>query len=476
MSFQSLGLGPNILRSIEDSGYTEPTPIQTAAIPLILKGEDVIGIAQTGTGKTAAFTLPMLATLERLNGEGERRRQTRALVISPTRELVVQIHDNVKAYAKHVPLRVATVYGGVGEGPQKKALRNGVDLVIATPGRLMDLMDQGCADFSGLEFLVLDEADRMLDMGFLPNIRRIVKDLPKKNRQTLLFSATLSREIEKLTHEFQYKPQTVEIGRRSNPADTVEQFVHEVPKSQKLSLLKHLLQDNQLYSVLVFTRTKYGADRVARQLGRDGITTGALHSNRSQNQRARALQDFKDGKIRVLVATDIAARGIDVDGITHVVNFDFPPHTEDYIHRIGRTGRANMDGVAISFLTGDDRNALKALERFIRRSIQIRKPEGFECKPDEGGSRGGSQNRPSRGFKPGKGKPRKGAGGRSQGGGGGGARSKGGGNRSSSGGRPQGEGRSGGSDNRSQGGGGSRPAQGGGGGQRRTNRSRRSFR
>ena len=476
MSFQKLGLGPNILRSIEDSGYSEPTPIQTAAIPLILEGKDVIGIAQTGTGKTAAFTLPMLATLERLNSEGSRRRQTRALVISPTRELVVQIHDNVKAYASHVPLRVATVYGGVGEGPQKKALRNGVDLVIATPGRLMDLMDQGCADFSGLEFLVLDEADRMLDMGFLPNIRRIVKDLPKKDRQTLLFSATLSREIEKLTHEFQHKPQTVEIGRRSNPADTVEQFVHEVPKSQKIDLLKHLLEDNQMYSVLVFTRTKYGADRVAKQLGRDKISSGAIHSNRSQNQRARALQDFKDGKIRVLVATDIAARGIDVEGITHVVNFDFPPQAEDYVHRIGRTGRANMDGVAISFLTAEDRDALRALERFIRRSIQIRKPEGFECKPDTRSPQGGGQNRPSRGFKQGKGKPRHG-----------GNRSKESGGRQGGGGRSQegGGGRSQEGGGRSQGGGESHSFAGGGrsaggGGQRRrlTNRSgaKRSFR
>jgi len=476
MSFQTLGLGPNILQAIEESGYSEPTPIQTAAIPLIIKGSDVIGIAQTGTGKTAAFTLPMLATLERLKKEGPRDRKTRALVISPTRELVVQIHDNVKAYAKHLPLKVATVYGGVGEGPQKQALRNGVDLVIATPGRLMDLMEQGCADFSGLEFLVLDEADRMLDMGFLPNIRRISKDLPKKGRQTLLFSATLSKEIEKLTHEFQYKPQTVEIGRRSNPADTVEQYVHEVPKSQKIDLLKHLLQDNEMYSVLVFTRTKYGADRVAKQLGRDKISSGAIHSNRSQNQRARALQDFKDGKIRVLVATDIAARGIDVDGITHVVNFDFPPHTEDYVHRIGRTGRANMDGVAISFITADDRDAFKALERFIKRSIQIRKPEGFECKPDRP-TQGGGQNRPSRGFKQGKGKPRhggnrsKGSGGRK---GGGGGRSQGGGGNQSgeSQGRPQG-----GKSKPSFSGGG-RPE--GGGGQRRrlTNRSaaKRSFR
>lgn len=382
MSFESLGLGPKLLQSIEESGYTEPTPIQKEAIPQILEGHDLTGIAQTGTGKTAAFTLPMLQTLERLSSQGGRRRQTRALVISPTRELVVQIHDNVRAYAKHLPLKVATVYGGVGEGPQKQALRNGYELVIATPGRLMDLMEQGCADFSGLEFLVLDEADRMLDMGFLPNIRRIVKDLPRKSRQTLLFSATLSRPIEKLTSEFQYKPRKVEIGRRSNPADTVEQSLHEVPKSQKIHLLKHLLEDNALYSVLVFTRTKYGADRVAKQLSRSKIPSGAIHSNRSQNQRARALQDFKDGKTRVLVATDIAARGIDVEGITHVINFDFPPHAEDYVHRIGRTGRANAVGKAISFITSDDHGPLRTLERLIKRKIALVRPHGFDAKAE----------------------------------------------------------------------------------------------
>lgn len=382
MSFESLGLGPKLLQSIEESGYTEPTPIQKEAIPQILEGHDLTGIAQTGTGKTAAFTLPMLQTLERLNSKGGRRRQTRALVISPTRELVVQIHDNVRAYAKHLPLKVATVYGGVGEGPQKQALRNGYELVIATPGRLMDLMEQGCADFSGLEFLVLDEADRMLDMGFLPNIRRIVKDLPRKSRQTLLFSATLSRPIEKLTSEFQYKPRKVEIGRRSNPADTVEQSLHEVPKSQKIHLLKHLLEDNAMYSVLVFTRTKYGADRVAKQLSRSKIPTGAIHSNRSQNQRARALQEFKDGKTRVLVATDIAARGIDVEGITHVINFDFPPHAEDYVHRIGRTGRANAVGKAISFITSDDHGPLRTLERLIKKKIALVRPQGFDAKAE----------------------------------------------------------------------------------------------
>ena len=387
MSFETLGLGPNLLRSIGEVGYSTPTPIQEASIPLIIEGNDLIGIAQTGTGKTAAFTLPMLEKLERLTKDESRRGKTRALVLSPTRELVVQIHDNVSAYAKHLSLKVANIYGGVNEAPQKKALREGVDLVIATPGRLMDLMGQGCADFSGLEFFVLDEADRMLDMGFLPNIRKIVKDLPKKGRQTLLFSATLSRDIEKLTKEFLYRPKTVEIGKRTNPADTVRQCLHEVTKSAKISLLKHLLQDNDLYSVLVFTRTKHGADRVAKQLGKSKIPTAAIHSNRTQNQRARALQDFKDGKTRVLVATDIAARGIDVEGITHVINFDFPPNAEDYVHRIGRTGRANQAGEAISFITSEDQGALRLLERKIKKSIYRKKVLGFNPSQESASSK-----------------------------------------------------------------------------------------
>jgi len=374
MSFDSLGLRSEILNAITEAGYSEPTPIQNTAIPYILNGIDLTGIAQTGTGKTAAFTLPMLEKL--CLGHGLKTRRTRALVLSPTRELVVQIEENVSTYAKYLPLEVATVFGGVGEKPQKKALRDGVELIIATPGRLMDLMGQGCANFSECEFFVLDEADRMLDMGFLPNVRKIVSSLPKR-RQTLLFSATLSKEIEKLTREFQNRPKLVEIGRRSNPADTVEQFLYEVTKAQKIALLKHLLGNNELYSVLVFTRTKYGADRVAKQLGKSGVSTGAIHSNRTQNQRTRALNDFKNGKIRVLVATDIAARGIDVDGITHVVNFDFPPTSEDYIHRIGRTGRAKSEGVAISFITGDDVKTLRNLERFMKKSIVRRRAKGF---------------------------------------------------------------------------------------------------
>src|SRR5437588_9155750 len=305
------------------------------------------------------------------------RRCTRTLVLAPTRELVVQIEENVRAYAKHLPLRMATVFGGVSERPQLEALRSGVDLVVATPGRLIDLMGQRAANFSGIEFLVLDEADRMLDMGFLPPIRQIVKALPQK-RQTLMFSASLSREIEQLTHQFQHSPKIVQIGRRANPAETVTQFAYEVRPHSKAALLLHLLADQQLDTVLVFSRTKRGADKVARRLESSGIKTGTIHSNRSQNQRLRALEDFKSGAVRVLVATDIAARGIDVDGISHVVNYDFPMHPEDYVHRIGRTGRAHAIGDAISFITPEDQAPLRSLERFIGRGIVRKRAEGFD--------------------------------------------------------------------------------------------------
>ena len=374
MSFSVLGLDAKILKAVQEAGYTEPTPIQTAAIPPIIAGHDLIGIAQTGTGKTAAFTLPILTKLA-AQPAGQRR-GTKVLVIAPTRELVVQIEENIKAYAKHLPLTVATVFGGVGEQPQIRALRSGTDVVVACPGRLLDLMGQRAADFSQLKFLVLDEADRMLDMGFLPSIRQVVRQLPKQ-RQTLLFSATLSKEIESLTHEFQHAPKTVQIGRRSNPAETVTQLVYEVPKHLKTPLLVHLLKEPNMDMVLVFSRMKHAADRLARQLEQAGIKTATLHSNRSQNQRLRALQDFKSGAVRVLVATDIAARGIDVDGISHVVNYDFPMHVEDYVHRIGRTGRANAIGDAISFVTNEDYSELRALERFIGRGIVRKKAEGF---------------------------------------------------------------------------------------------------
>ncbi len=397
MSFRNLSLHPNILKAVAEAGYAEPTPIQAAAIPPILEGNDLIGIAQTGTGKTAAFVLPLLSKMAATLQENQPSR-TQALIVAPTRELVVQIEENVRAYARHLPVTIAKIYGGVSERPQIKALEEQATIVIATPGRLLDIIRGREKLLASIKYLVLDEADRMLDMGFIPAIRQIVKLLPRQ-RQTLFFSATLSRDIEKLTREFLNNPTTIEIGQRSNPAETVTQFVYEVPQHLKLQLLTHLLEkgshaessagdsvsiespkksQEKMEMVLVFTRTKHGADRIAKQLARVGVTTGALHSNRSQNQRLRALQDFKDGKVRVLVATDIAARGIDVDGISHVINYDFPLHHEDYIHRIGRTGRAQAVGEAISFITSEDHGSLRSLERFIGRGIVRKKAEGFD--------------------------------------------------------------------------------------------------
>ena len=417
MSFSALGLDPRILKAVQEAGYTEPTPIQTAAIPPILEGHDLIGIAQTGTGKTAAFTLPILTRLM-AGTSASSRPGTRALILAPTRELAVQIDENIRIYGKHLPLRTATVFGGVGEGPQKSALRSGRQIIIACPGRLLDLMGQGYADFGGLQHLVLDEADRMLDMGFLPSIRRILRALPQI-RQTLLFSATLSSEIEQLTREFQRSPRKVQIGRRSNPAETVTQLVYEVPQHLKPALLLHLLKDPGLNMVLVFSRMKHGADRIARRLEQNGIPTATLHSNRSQSQRLRALADFKSGAVRVLVATDIAARGIDVDGISHVVNYDFPMHAEDYVHRIGRTGRAHAVGDAVSFVTPEDQDELRQLERFIGRGIVRKRAEGFDYsqRPEPAPDRGRGPRQ----------EPRQGGSGGPGGGGGGG----GGGNRSS---------------------------------------------
>jgi ATP-dependent RNA helicase RhlE len=391
MPFRVFNLGDNLVKAVEDAGYTEPTPIQVEAIPKIMAGNDLIGIAQTGTGKTAAFVLPILSQLFKAGGSSQAR-GIRWLTVAPTRELVVQIEENVQAYAKYLPARIATVFGGVSERPQIKALRSGADLVIATPGRLLDLVGQGHGDFSTLRFLVLDEADRMLDMGFIPQIRRIVKFLPAK-RQTLLFSATLSKEIEVLTQEFLQRPKIVQIGRRSNPAETVTQLVYEVSAGLKPALLIHLLRDPSFDSVLVFTRTKHGADRIAKRLGGAQITTATLHSNRSQNQRLNALKAFKSGEVRVLVATDIAARGIDVDGISHVVNFDFPMHPEDYVHRIGRTGRALAIGDAISFVTPEDRDALRSLERFIGRGVVRKRADDFDYHAVPAGSPERRENR-----------------------------------------------------------------------------------
>jgi ATP-dependent RNA helicase RhlE len=393
MPFRAFNLGDHLNRAVEEAGYTEPTPIQVEAIPKITAGHDLIGIAQTGTGKTAAFVLPILSQLFKSGGSSSHARGIRWLILAPTRELVVQIEENAQIYAKYLPARIATVIGGVSERPQIKALRSGADLVIATPGRLLDLVGQGHGDFSTLRFLVLDEADRMLDMGFIPQIRRIIKILPSK-RQTLLFSATLSKEIEALAQEFLQRPKMVQIGRRSNPAETVTQLVYEVPAGLKPALLIHLLRDPSFDSVLVFTRTKHGADRIAKRLGGAQITTATLHSNRSQNQRLNALKAFKSGEVRVLVATDIAARGIDVDGISHVVNFDFPMHPEDYVHRIGRTGRAQAIGDAISFVTPEDRDALRSLERFIGRGVVRKRADDFDYHAVPAASQERRENRP----------------------------------------------------------------------------------
>ncbi len=400
MPFRNLVLSSPILEAIREAGYTEPTPIQAAAIPQILAGHDLIGIAQTGTGKTAAFSWPILTKLsEQPRPAG--RRAPQALILAPTRELAAQIQDNLRAYGKHLPLRIASIYGGVSERPQIEALRSGVDIVVACPGRLLDLLGQGYGDVSAIRYLVLDEADRMLDMGFIPAIRQILRKLPRE-RQTLLFSATLSSEIESLTREFLRSPKSVEIGRRSNPAETVTQFVYEVAPHLKTALLSHLLADPKLDTVLVFARTKHRADRLARQLERSGVKTATLHSNRSQNQRMRALRDFKAGAARVLVATDIAARGIDVDGISHVINFDLPQNPEDYVHRIGRTGRAQAIGDAISFVSPEDRGPLRSLERFLGRGIPRKRAEGFnhDVPAPEPSDTEETQARPARPLRP----------------------------------------------------------------------------
>ena len=392
MPFTILGLGSKITTARKEQGCVEPTPIQGKAIPVILEGRDIIGVAQTGTGKTAAFVLPLL---ERL-GAAPPAKHMRALVVAPTRELVAQIEENIRAYGRHLPLRYATIFGGVGEGPQIQALRRGVDIAVATPGRLLDLMQQRHVSFADLQVLVLDEADRMLDMGFLPPIRKIVAATPKV-RQTLLFSATLSKEIEAVSEEFLKTPVLVEIGARSTPVEAVAQWIVEVAQAAKVPALVHLLKDAALESVLVFSRTKHGADRIARKLEDAGIRCATLHSNRTQGQRIMALKRFKSGDVRCLVATDIAARGIDVDGISHVIHYDYPPQTEDYVHRIGRTGRAQAIGDAISFVSHDEMDDLRRLERFLGRGIARRKLEGFIANTPHPPSRSATANQPHAG-------------------------------------------------------------------------------
>lgn len=375
MAFGKFGLDAEILRGIKKAGYTRPTPIQAAAIPHVMQGKDLTAIAQTGTGKTAAFLLPMLHRYHLLQGEG-RLRGTKALILVPTRELALQIHENVRTFSQHLPVRVAAIYGGIDEESQLRALRRGVHIVIATPGRLMHLAGDLKLDFRDLETLVLDEADRMLDMGFLKDIETIVSNLPAR-RQTLMFSATFPKPIESLAKRFQHRPEMVRIGDQTNPADTVEQNIYEVANHLKGALLVELLRQPGFEKVLVFARLKDGANRITDLLKQEGVKVVKLHSSRTQEQRIQALQDFKDGKARVLVATDIVARGIDIDGVTHVINHDFPVNAEDYIHRIGRTGRAEMTGEAISFVPEGDLNLLHILELTIGRRLPRKRLKGF---------------------------------------------------------------------------------------------------
>lgn len=376
MPFSKFGLGAGILRNIQKAGYVRPTPVQAAVIPKVLQGHDLIGIAQTGTGKTAAFVLPILHRLCQSSAQGQPR-GIQSLILAPTRELAVQIMENIRSYGNGLPIRVAAIFGGVEEEAQIKSLRKGVHIVVATPGRLIDLLGRQKLDFQMLETLVLDEADRMLHMGFLPDIETIIGHLPKR-RQTLMFSATLSKEIESLARRFQYQPKMVQIGKRSNPADTVDQFVYEVPAHLKNALLLELLQQPRFERVLVFVRMKEGANRLTNFLKLAQVKVARLHSSRSQEQRLQALQDFKDGKVRVLVATDIVARGIDIEGVTHVVNFDFPVNPEDYVHRIGRTGRAEARGEAISFVPKQDLNLLGILEFAIGDRLERKRLRGFD--------------------------------------------------------------------------------------------------
>jgi len=371
-TFAELGLSEPLLDALRDAGYQAPTPIQREAIPVVLKGRDVIGLAQTGAGKTASFTLP---SIDRLLDGPER---TRALILTPTRELCLQVEESFRKYAKYAPLDVVAVFGGVKYDTQEKALRSGVDVVVATPGRLLDHLEKGNVDFEFLETLVLDEADRMLDMGFAPQLNRIVEQIPRY-RQTLLFSATMPPEVEALARKYLRKPVVVQVGRRSAAATTVTHAVYPVPRHKKSDLLVHLLQGgNEHESVLVFTRTKHGADRVVRDLHRAGIRAGAMHADKSQRDRMQVLDDFKRGKLRVLVATDIAQRGLDISGITHVINYDVPQQPEDYVHRIGRTGRAASHGDAYTLMSGDEIAMVRTIERTLGQEIPRISVQGYD--------------------------------------------------------------------------------------------------
>ncbi|MCS6479622.1 DEAD/DEAH box helicase [Burkholderia thailandensis] len=382
MSFASLGLAEPLVRAVNELGYTQPTPIQAQAIPAVLGGGDLLAGAQTGTGKTAGFTLPILQRLHAFYAENRgARRAVRALILTPTRELAAQVEESVRAYSKYVKLRSTVMFGGVSINPQIDALKRGVDIVVATPGRLLDHMQQKTIDVSSLDILVLDEADRMLDMGFIHDIKRVLAKLPAK-RQNLLFSATFSDEIKSLADSLLDSPALIEVARRNTTAETIAQKIHPVDRDRKRELLTHLIREHNWFQVLVFTRTKHGANRLAEQLTKDGISAMAIHGNKSQSARTRALSEFKNCTLQVLVATDIAARGIDIDQLPHVVNFDLPNVPEDYVHRIGRTGRAGANGEAVSLVCVDEKQLLRDIERLIKREISQEVIPGFEPDPN----------------------------------------------------------------------------------------------
>jgi len=400
MSFNKLGLSAPLLKAIQEQGYTEPTPIQEQAIPIVLQRKDILAGAQTGTGKTAGFTLPLLELLSRAKPT-KTKHMLRALILTPTRELAAQVGESVEIYGKHLPFKSAVIFGGVKINPQITKLRKGVDIVIATPGRLLDHISQKTLDLKNIDFFILDEADRMLDMGFINDIKKILALLPKQ-KQTLLFSATYSDEIKKLSDKLLNSPALIEVARRNTASETVQQAIYHVDKTRKRELLTHLINEGKWKQVLVFTRTKHGANRLTEQLGKDDITAVAIHGNKSQNSRTKALADFKKGEVRVLVATDIAARGIDIDQLPHVVNYELPNVSEDYVHRIGRTGRAGNEGEAISLVCVDEHEYLVNIEKLIKKDIPKVWLKGFKPDPSikaepinqGGGGRGNSRNRP----------------------------------------------------------------------------------
>ncbi|MFW5926585.1 MAG: DEAD/DEAH box helicase [Wenzhouxiangella sp.] len=412
MNFDSLGLRAELLRAVREQGYTQATPVQCKAIPVVLAGQDVMASAQTGTGKTAAFTLPLL---QRLCEQPGRKRRLRALILAPTRELAAQVHENLRAYGRHLDIHSLEVFGGVNINPQITRLKRGVDVLIATPGRLIDHMQRGTVDLSSIETLILDEADRMLDMGFRPAIERIVKTLPKK-RQTLLFSATFSKDITKMAGQYLVDPVRIETAPPNSTVDAIAQQAFRVDQKRKREVLSFLIGSNNWQQVLVFTRTKHGANRLARQLETDGLPAAAIHGNKSQGARTRALSEFKKNKVRVLVATDIAARGLDIDQLPHVVNYDIPNVPEDYVHRIGRTGRAGREGLAVSLVAGSEHGLFEDIRKLVKTNIPTYGVEGYE--PTEPLSRDAGKTSAGRGR------------GKSGGGGGRGNGNRGGGNAS----------------------------------------------